>query len=110
VGRVLSRQLGKREAEKIDLNRIENKRLRNMVRQLFREQDKRPGGTAGEIRRNARAGVEDPGHVTKAQANTRALEKVLRDRSAKPFEKDIARALMKDLHSALREYHQRIQP
>ncbi|WP_320672043.1 hypothetical protein, partial [Patulibacter defluvii] len=74
--------------------------LGRAFRQIYRWQDRRPGGTAGALRREGVGGA----HTTKARERARQLNNILRRRTdLSRYDRAMAERVRDDLQSALRE-------
>ncbi len=77
------------------------KKLDDAFENLFRRQDKTPGGTADYIRR-----VGDSGHITKGKARARQLERLIESEKLSAADKQTAQHVRNDLINALKSQGQ----
>lgn len=78
-------------------------RLEGALRELFRESDKIPGGTAGAIRQELKTGVPVGGrsHIQKGQERVTQLERILAREELSPADRATAESVLRDLRDAL---------
>ncbi|MFN8509828.1 MAG: Hint domain-containing protein [Deinococcaceae bacterium] len=83
---------------------ITDKKLQNIIDDLFRSNGKIPGGTAGAVRREQAKGVPVGGkfHDTKAKEYSAGLYTLIQKGNLSGRDLDIANAVYKDLQNALR--------
>jgi len=81
----------------------ENKELQKIYKQLWRDQDRKPGGTPGELMREVEAGDLNPRHLTKAKDRVNQLRAVLSDRniSMSRLDRKTDEGVMNDLRAGI---------
>ena len=82
----------------------ENPRLQRVIKELFRESETIPGGTAGAVRHEVRTGelVGGKSHIRKAIERRRQLQHILQRENLSPQDCSTAEQLFNDLRDALR--------
>jgi hypothetical protein len=75
-----------------------------VIKELFRESETMPGGTAGAVRHEVRTGVLVGGksHIRKAIERRRQLQHILQREHLSPQDRSTAEQLFNDLRDALR--------
>ena len=81
---------------------VQNPRLGNAVDEIYRIENKRPGGTSGELQREREAGGARR-HEQKARGWVRGLENILREEPLSDSDRDVAEAMKKELEEALEQ-------
>lgn len=81
----------------------QNQELQNVYKQRWRNEDKRAGGTAGELLREVASGGELK-HLTKAKGRLNELHSLLSDRSVdmSRLDRKTAEGVMNDLRTAIK--------
>ncbi len=85
------------------LKGVENDRLGNAIKQLFRPGDKLPGGTAGVLKYERKTGtlLSPSGHAQKAQDRINSLKKILTEEKLTKREVKKINGLINSLTNAL---------
>jgi len=80
-----------------------NPKLQNTLRELFRDSDKIPGGTAGAVRHELKTGelVGGKSHLQKGRERVVRLERILAQENLSPDDRALAERILHDLREAL---------
>jgi hypothetical protein len=81
---------------------VQNTRLSKQLDELYRPTDKRPGGTAGELRREVQYNLKKE-HLVKAQERVNNLQRIVKEESLSRSDRKVAERIISDLRDAINQ-------
>jgi hypothetical protein len=80
---------------------VRNSKLKEAMDELYRTKDQRPGGTAGELRREFFSGRDTSGHLQKANERITNLQRIIKEEKLSKLDRDAAARVINDLRNTI---------
>ncbi len=79
---------------------VTNSRLQKLMDEMYRPSDKRPGGSASELRREVEYGLKDK-HITKVEQRINGINRIIKEEKLSRSDLKTAERVLYDLKDAL---------